>query len=83
MFTIRAQTYAQAVKRGAFGPSRQMEPGGLGGALGDHLAAAHDVQPRGPQPDRLDRIARLQDDEVGVAARLQPVALEAEDARRR
>ena len=36
-----------------------MELGGLGGALGDDLAAAHGVQPRGPQPDRLDRIARL------------------------
>jgi len=49
-----------------------MEPAGLGGALGDDLAAAHDVQPRGTQPDRLDRVARLQDDEVGLAARLQP-----------
>ena len=34
-------------------------------------------EPRRPQPDRLDRVARLQHDEVGVAARLEAVAVEA------
>src|SRR6185312_17457478 len=61
--------------------TRQMQPRLLRRVLGDHLAAAHDLQPRRPQADRLDRVARLQNDEVGVAAGLEPVAIEAHQLR--
>ena len=49
---------------------------------GDHAAAAHDAEPLGAQPHRLDRVGGLQHHEIGVRADMQPVALEAHDARR-
>ena len=68
---------ASSVKSVVSGRPARCSRAFCGRVLGDHLSAAHDMEPRRAQANRLDRVARLQHDEVGVAAGLEPVAVEA------
>ena len=55
----------------------QLDP--LRCAAGDHLAGAQHEEPRRAQAQGLDRVAALQDHQVGAAAGRQAVAVQAQD----
>ena len=53
-----------------------MQRGCCGWRFGNQLSFPKDFEPRGPQPNRFNRVARLQHYEARVATRLKPITFE-------